>query len=248
MGRIIVDNRDPILVASIDIDEPIAPISPGDTKEVGFTYSAGDPPAFGFLMEWFRRHADAEVSRYQLDPARYALPIAEILPVAPVAGAVDVRGIVRFTMPTVDDVINPRIPASIDIDEPIVVAAGTAKNVAFTYDPGDPPAFGFLMEWFWAEADAEADRNKLTSDIPQTQLSPEIPLITPGTHNATAQITAPINSGGLTYIGKISICQDDPWEYVGKISICQGTVTDIPQSLLQNNRRTANVWSDWRRR
>ena len=250
MGRIILNrNESTRTAATIDIDEPIGPVPAGGSRVVGYTYTAGDPPAFAFLVEWFRSEADAETNRNQLYPIQFMLPTYEIQPAVPIAGAVDARGTIALTMPTVDDVFNPFIPATIDIDEPIVIRTGETKQVLYTYLAGDPPAYAFLVEWFRSEADAEANRHQLTQEIPIATLEPGIPVDAPGLQNGRMHLHAPSTTAGMVFYGKLSICQKDPWIYFGKLSICQGTVIDIPQtSLSQNNRRTANVWSDWRRR
>lgn len=67
-----VPNTEIETLATIDIDEPIV-LQRGQSRTIDFTYTAGDPAAFAFLVEWFATEADAEAGINQLPPNLFAV-------------------------------------------------------------------------------------------------------------------------------------------------------------------------------
>ena len=111
-----------------------------------------------------------------------------------------------------ENVIN--IPASIDIDEPLIFVRGVIrKNVEYRYNPGDPVADRVSIEWYLTEADAEAGVNRLPADLAESLIhwiQPERPYPLQGDEEeltGTCDFLVPLTWPYELFYGKILIWQ-----------------------------------------
>ena len=104
-----------------------------------------------------------------------------------------------------------RVPASIDIDEPITMRAGETKTVEFRYRSGVPDADAFGLTWYATEADAELRRNRLQDEpLPDFTIRPHEPRADTGAlQQGTVDLVAPANMRPGIIWGRLTIYQED---------------------------------------
>lgn len=110
----------------------------------------------------------------------------------------------------------PAIPATIDIDEPIVVSEDISTITAFRYTVGDPVANAFALHFYLTMQDAESEVNAWTAieDVLTYEMTPRFPVEADAEEEQYGEL-------------KIVRFQEIPYEVAyGRISICQ------PLSLL----------------
>lgn len=104
----------------------------------------------------------------------------------------------------VEDYVN-ELP-TLDIKEEIVGAPNAKVNCYFTYTPGDPPAFAFILEWYATEEDALTETNELTTNIPLVRFEPTHPNPNEGEHTGILKLRLPNVPHNTEFIGKFIIC------------------------------------------
>ena len=130
VGKILIEQDDGSISPKIDLLEPIPNMSPGEQRDVPFTYRVGDPAAIAFDMEWYLTEADAEACRGLLTDTEN-LPTATFTPAVPATDAEpteDLNGSVRFVAPTVITYENLVGKALIEQDVKYKVQAGKKEE------------------------------------------------------------------------------------------------------------------------
>jgi len=95
---------------------------------------------------------------------------------------------------------------TLDIKDEIVGAPNARVICNFTYTPGDPPAFAFLLEWYRTEQDASLEENELTTDIPLVRFEPTHPNPNDGEHTGKLHLRLPNVPHDTEFVGKFIIC------------------------------------------
>jgi hypothetical protein len=108
---------------------------------------------------------------------------------------------------------NMTVPPEIDIADVLQAKKGGEWYV-FSYLPGDPAAYAFMMEWFYDEA----EQHPLTENVPIVSFNPATPAQTIGVRfQGLVHILVPLLNKSIEYYGRVSICNKDGTKTMAKI-------------------------------